>query len=109
VEFLDVYPTLVDLAGLPPVAGLDGKSLRPLLEDPGAAWRPAALSFRKAKAPTFGVSVRTDRYRYTQWPDGSEELYDHRADPDEIVTLVGEAKAAGALEEMRRLRAAGPS
>lgn len=109
VEFLDVYPTLVDLAGLPPVPGLDGASLRPLLEDPNAGWRPAAVSFRKAKAPTFGVSVRTDRYRYTQWPDGSEELYDHRADPDEVQSLVGNPKAAEALEEMRRLRVDGPS
>jgi uncharacterized sulfatase len=109
VEFLDVYPTLVDLAGLPPVPGLDGASLRPLLEDPNAGWRPAAVSFRKAKAPTFGVSVRTDRYRYTQWPDGSEELYDHLGDPDEVQSLVGDPRAAEALEEMRRLRAGGPS
>jgi uncharacterized sulfatase len=109
VEFLDVYPTLVDLAGLPPVSGLDGASLRPLLEDPAAPWRKAAVSFRKAKAPGFGVSVRTDRYRYTEWPDGSEELYDHLADPEETQSVVADPKAAEALAEMRRLRARGPS
>ncbi len=108
VEFLDVYPTVVDLAGLPVPPGLDGSSLRPVLADPSREIRPAALSFRKAKAPLLGVSVRTDRYRYTQWPDGSEELYDHAHDPAEIRNLARSPAAAGALETMRRLRAAAP-
>jgi uncharacterized sulfatase len=108
VELLDLYPTLLDLAGLPPLGGLDGSSLRPILEDPGRAVRPAALSFRKAKAPPLGLSVRTERYRYTEWPDGGEELYDHQTDPGEARNLARAPAAAEALEAMRRIRAAGP-
>jgi uncharacterized sulfatase len=108
VELLDVYPSILDLAGLPPVPGVDGASLRPLLADPSAAWRPGALSFRKAKAPPLAVSVRTGRYRYTQWPDGSEELYDHATDPVERRNLVREAGARAVLDELRALRASGP-
>jgi uncharacterized sulfatase len=108
VELLDVYPTILDLAGLPPVPGLDGASLRPLLADPAARWRPGALSFRKAKAPPLAVSVRTARHRYTQWPDGSEELYDHAADPAERRNLVRDPAARAVLDDLRALRASGP-
>lgn len=108
VELLDVYPTLVDVAGVPAVAGLDGASLAPLLANPKAPWRPAALSFRKAKAPPLAVSVRTGRYRYTQWPDGSEELYDHAADAGEVRNLARQPSAQTVLDEMRALRASGP-
>jgi uncharacterized sulfatase len=108
VELLDLYPTLVELAGLPRVAGLDGASLVPMLLDPAQRVRTGALSFRKAKAPPLGVSVRTARYRYTEWPDGSEELYDHASDPDETRNLARVPEAVAALREMRALRAAGP-
>ena len=109
VELLDLYPTIVELAGLPRVAGLDGASLAPLLRDPTQRVRPGALSFRKAKAPPLGVSVRTVRYRYTEWPDGSEELYDHATDPGETRNLVRDPAGAAALAELRALRAAGPA
>jgi len=109
VELLDLYPTIVELAGLPRVAGLDGASLAPLLRDPAQRVRPGALSFRKAKAPPLGVSVRTVRYRYTEWPDGSEELYDHANDPGETRNLVRDPAAAATLAELRALRAAGPA
>jgi iduronate 2-sulfatase len=108
VELLDLYPTLVELAGLPRVAGLDGASLVPMLLDPAQRVRTGALSFRRAKAPPLGVSVRTARYRYTEWPDGSEELYDHASDPGETRNLARAPAAAAALREMRALRAAGP-
>jgi iduronate 2-sulfatase len=106
VELLDLYPTLVELAGLPRVPGLDGASLVPILLDPEQRVRTGALSFRKAKAPPLGVSVRTARYRYTEWPDGSEELYDHTTDPGETRNQARDPAAAGALAEMRALRAA---
>ncbi|PYQ54585.1 MAG: hypothetical protein DMF78_05400, partial [Acidobacteria bacterium] len=110
VELLDVYPTLVELAGLPRVAGLDGLSLVPLLRDPVARRaRSGALSFRKAKPPALAVSVRTARYRYTEWPDGSEELYDHRSDPAEMRNLARDPAAREALAELRAVRAAGPA
>jgi uncharacterized sulfatase len=109
VELLDLYPTLVELAGVPRVGGLDGTSLLPLLRDPAQRVRTGALSFRKAKAPPLGVSVRTVRYRYTEWPDGSEELYDHASDPDETRNLARDPAAAAALGQLRALRAAGPA
>jgi uncharacterized sulfatase len=76
VEVSDLYPTVVELAGLPAVGGLDARSLVPLLVDPGAAGRGAAVSFRRVLPPQRGWSIRTSRSRYTLWPDGSEELYD---------------------------------
>jgi iduronate 2-sulfatase len=109
VELLDLYPTIVELAGVPRVGGLDGTSLGPLIRDPAQRIRAGALSFRKAKAPPLGVSVRTARYRYTEWPDGSEELYDHATDPGETRNLVRDPAAAAALGELRALRAAGPA
>ena len=108
VELLDLYPTIVELAGVPRVPGVDGSSLVPLLRDPSQRIRTGALSFRRAKAPLLGVSVRTARYRYTQWPDGSEELYDHGSDPGETRNLARDAAAAAPLAHLRALRAAGP-
>ena len=83
VELLDVYPTLIDLCGLPERQELEGQSLRPLLIDPEASWnRPAITSLGPDK-----VTVRTERWRYSQFPDG-EELYDHEKDPLEWHILV---------------------
>ena len=76
VESVDLYPTLLDLAGLPSVPGLDGTSLRPLLEDPQGAVKTAAFSIAPRSPPALGRSVRTGRWRYTEWPDGGRELYD---------------------------------
>jgi iduronate 2-sulfatase len=109
VELLDLYPTILELAGVPRVPGVDGTSLAPLIRDPGQRIRTGALSFRKAKAPPLGVSVRTARYRYTEWPDGSEELYDHASDPAEARNLARDPAAAAALAELRAMRAAGPT
>ena len=78
VELLDVYPTIVELAGLAPPPGLDGQSLVPLLENPDGAGRGYARSWRRVQPPERGISLRTEQMRYTLWPDGSEELYDRR-------------------------------
>ncbi len=88
VGLIDVYPTLLDVCGLPPRDGLEGHSLRPLLADPTAPWARPALC-------TFGPnnhSLCSERYRYTIYADGSEELYDHQLDPNEwhnMITLYG--------------------
>jgi uncharacterized sulfatase len=79
VEILDVYPTIVELAGLPPVDGLDGRSLGPLLASPDSAGRGPAVSYRRVQPPGRGFTLRTESRRYTLWPDGSEELYDLRS------------------------------
>ncbi len=86
VELLDLYPTLVDLCGLPKRPELEGKSLQPLLNNPEAPWdKPAVTSVSADK-----VTVRTERWRYTRFPDG-EELYDHFTDPNEWTNLTSNA------------------
>lgn len=95
VEFVDVYPTLVELCGLPQPPSLQGRSLRPLLADPSTKWDSAAVTqvLRPADGrlsePVMGRSVRTERWRYTQWNRGAagEEIYDHWHDPDEFTNL----------------------
>lgn len=98
VGMIDLYPTLADLCGLPPRSELEGHSLRPLLEDPEAPWERPALT-------TFGPnnhSLRSERYRYTRYADGSEELYDHEADPREYTNLAGDPAFRPIMEDMRR-------
>lgn len=107
VELLDVYPTLVELAGLPPVPGVDGRSLVPFLRDPAATWARPAYSFRRAKPPLLGRTVRTAQHRFTLWPDGSEELYDLRGDPGERRNLAGDPAEAATLARMRTLLVSG--
>src|SRR3989440_4242440 len=78
VELLDIYPTLADLCGLTPPSNLEGKSLRPLLDDPKAAWtQPAITQVLRAGSKTMGYSIRTERWRYTEWNGGEAgtELY----------------------------------
>ena len=96
VELVDVYPTLVDLCGLPSLSELEGKSLRPLLENPAAAWTDAAYTQVIHEGVT-GRSVRTSRWRYTEWDQGQAgaELYDHDADPNEYVNLAADPKQSG--------------
>jgi uncharacterized sulfatase len=95
VEFIDIYPTLADLASLTPPASLDGRSLRPLLNDPAQKWDSLAITqiLRPADdrlpAQVMGRSLRTERWRYTEWNEGANglELYDHDEDPHEFRNL----------------------
>ena len=83
VSLLDLYPTLIDLAGLPANDANEGVSLRALVEGSGEAPDHVAIT-------TYGHAnhaIRDDRYRYIRFTDGSEELYDHQNDPDEWVNL----------------------
>lgn len=79
VEFLDLYPTLVELAGVPRREGLEGASLAPLLGKPAAGWDRPAYSFLERKG-SLAVSLRDERYRYTEWPGGFSELFDYQTD-----------------------------
>jgi uncharacterized sulfatase len=104
VEFVDLYPTLADLAGLTPPKNLEGASLKPLLDDPKRAWdRPAYTQVQRGNFP--GYSVRTERWRYIEWDDGKKgaQLYDHDADPHEYKNLIDDAKYAKVVEEMKGL------
>ncbi len=83
VSLLDLYPTLIDLCGLPARPELEGRSLLPLLEDPDAAWdRPVLTTHGRGNH-----AVRSERWRYIRYHDGTEELYDHEADPLEWTNL----------------------
>jgi iduronate 2-sulfatase len=106
VELIDLYPTISDLAGVAPPAGLEGASLRPLLDDPKAPWARAAYT-QVVHAKVQGRSIRTERWRYSEWDDGKAgaELYDHDADPHEYVNLAGDPRQAETVAEMKRLLA----
>jgi arylsulfatase A-like enzyme len=83
VSLLDIYPTLAELCGLPARDGLSGQSLLPLLADPDGQWdRPAITTHGR-----LNHAIRTDRWRYIRYADGSEELYDHQSDPMEYTNL----------------------
>lgn len=104
VELLDLYPTLADLCGLEKPEGLHGASLRPLLDDPGAKWDRAA--YTQVWRGTFpGHSVRTERWRYTEWDNGKRgvELYDHASDPNEWKNLAEDPKHAETVKELQAL------
>ena len=108
VESLDVYPTVADLCGVPPPKNLAGASLRPLLNNPKARWdRPAYTQVQRAAqgGRFMGRSVRTERWRYTEWDDGRKgiELYDHDDDPHEFTNLANRPKYAKVVAEMKQL------
>jgi uncharacterized sulfatase len=95
VELVDLYPTLADLAGLTPPGHIEGSSLRPLIENPQASWEHAAFT-QVQRGDNPGHSVRTERWRYTEWAFGKQgaELYDHDHDPHELHNLASDAKCA---------------
>jgi arylsulfatase A-like enzyme len=98
VEFLSIYPTLCDLAGLPKPAFLEGVSIRPLLANPRAEWTRPALT-------TFGFNnhaVRSTQYRYIRYANGDEELYDEKADPYEWTNLAAKPELAGVKTDLAR-------
>lgn len=104
VELVDLYPTLADLAGLPAPSNLAGASLKPLLEKPDAAWdRPAFTQVWRGSFP--GHSVRTERYRYTEWAHGKQgaELYDYQNDPKELNNLIKDPQHAKTIAELKSL------
>lgn len=92
VEFVDIYPTLAQLAKLTPPDNLEGSSFAPLLSNPDLPWKRAAFS-QFLKGENMGIAMRTDRYRYTEWRDPAgklvaTELYDHTTDPEENENVV---------------------
>jgi len=96
VSLIDLYPTLVELAGVPGRSGLDGQSLVPLLENPKAEWPRPVLT-------TYGYrnhSVRTERWRYIEYHGGGQELYDHEADPNEWTNLASMPEYASVVQEL---------
>ena len=105
-EFVDIYPSLCELAGLPVPPHVEGSSFAPLIEDPQRAWKRAAFS-QYPRGSVMGYSMRTDRYRYTEWirKGGSleaVELYDHQNDPQENTNLGAHAQHEALLKQFGR-------
>jgi arylsulfatase A-like enzyme len=97
VSLLDLYPTLCELCGVKSPAGLEGRSLAPLLRDPSASWnRPAVTTHGRSNH-----ALRSERWRYIRYADGSEELYDHSADPLEWTNLAAKPESAAELKGLR--------
>ncbi len=114
VEFVDVYPTLCELAGLKIPPGLQGDSMVPLIQNPGLPGKPAVFSqfLREGiwMAPDgvvyMGYAIRTARYRYVRWINwetkafAAEELYDHEVDPEENVNIAALPENAARAAEL---------
>ena len=97
-ELMDMYPTLVELAGLPPRADLEGISLVPQLKDAATKReRPAITSHNQGNH-----AVRSEHWRYIHYADGTEELYDMQSDPNEWTNIAGKTEFAGILAEHRK-------
>jgi iduronate 2-sulfatase len=106
VEFVDIYPTLAEVAALPKPSGLDGVSLAPLLENPQAKWDKPAYTYQ-VRGKVRGISVRTRRFRYTEWDEGRalSELYDEENDKAEMHNLAADAQYASTVKQMKGLLA----
>ncbi len=125
VSHLDLFPTLTELAGIKAPANLQGQSLVPMLKDTSVKGRGWALTQvqrggnfnRQGASPAqadkgkgfFGYSLRTARYRYTEWNEGAagRELYDHDVDPQEITNLAEKPEHAATVADLsQQVRAA---
>ena len=114
VEYVDIFPTLCELTGIPNPGYLEGNSMVPLLENPDRAWKKAAFSQYPRGYPRAefeGYAIRTTRYRYVEWRelDGSmkgQELYDHQVDPLESKSYANDPGYSKIRSElMNQLRA----
>jgi uncharacterized sulfatase len=109
VELVDLYPTFADLCGLKAPEYLDGVSLRPVLNDPDHRVKEAAFT-QLGRADFAGRSVRTERWRYTEWEEGKQgaELYDYASDPGEERNLAADPAHAGEVARLKKLMPVAP-
>jgi len=98
VQFVDIFPTVTELCGLEnPPGQIDGSSLVPLLKNPDADWKELALTWNG-----YDRSIRDQRYRYIQWSETGEALYDHQSDRGEFYNLAEQSEYAELVARMRR-------
>jgi arylsulfatase A-like enzyme len=97
-DLMDLYPTLAELAGLPRKEGLDGISVVPQLRDPAAPRERPALT----TANPGNHGIRSERWRYIRYANGSQELYDHSRDPHEWSNLAGRPEYASVIADLAR-------
>jgi iduronate 2-sulfatase len=102
VQAIDIYPTLVELAGLPAPPGLEGRSLMPLLVNPRATWgHPAFTIWSEGGRTATGIAVRTEKWRYAEYDDGAAAmLLDEAADPHELKNVVDHPAYAAVRSEL---------
>lgn len=108
VEAVDIFPTLADMAGLDVPTYLEGNSFKPVIENPAIPWKKGAISQqpRGLVADKEGISMRTDRYRYTEWINTftgeiiARELFDYELDPTESVNLATKPENAELLNQL---------
>jgi arylsulfatase A-like enzyme len=98
ISMLDIYPTLIELCDLTPKRELQGKTLLPLLKNPKAEWQRPALTTHGRN----NHSVRSEKWRYIRYSDGSEELYDHEKDELEWTNLAGDPKYAQVKKDLAK-------
>ncbi len=110
-ELVDLYPTLSALCGIDTPAHVVGKSLVPVLNDPSVSLRDTAYSVTECRtvrrwdnSKFLGRTIRTARYRYTEWDEGSYgvELYDYERDPEEFTNLAYDPEHANLMQQLRR-------
>ena len=109
VQYLDMYPTLAELCGLPAPGWLEGESLVPLLRAPRSGWDKPAYTVQ-TRGWFVGRSVRTERWRYTEWDEGRRgaALYDHESDPHEMRNLAADPAREETVRRLRELLHTGP-
>jgi len=105
VSQLDLFPTLAELCDVTPPGNLQGQSLVPMLADPrwqGRNWALTQVVRRQKGKQYFGYSLRTPRWRYTEWDEGRKgrELYDHKTDPQELVNLADVPANADSVQRL---------
>ena len=123
VEFVDIYPTLADICGLPVPKGVEGISFQQLMDDPDRPWKSAAFSQwprslkgsrHRSHGDIMGYAIRTGHHRYVEWrvrETGrveARELYDHQTDPHEMKNLASDPKQASVLSKLQQQLKAGP-
>jgi uncharacterized sulfatase len=104
IEFVDIYPTLADLCGLPVSENLEGTSFKPLLSNPNLPWKKMAFT-QVQRGVIAGRSIRTERWRYTEWDRGRQgvELYDHNSDPGEYYNLARDPQHTQTIAKLKKL------
>jgi iduronate 2-sulfatase len=102
VQYLDLYPTLADLCGIGIPEGLEGRSLKPLLDQPDRVWDHPAITVQ-SRSWYIGRSIRTERWRYTEWDQGRRGamLFDHDHDPHEMHNLANDPSYQKIVEELK--------
>jgi arylsulfatase A-like enzyme len=98
VSAMDIYPTMIELCGLPARQGIEGNSIVPLLKNPSAKWdHPAVTTYQRGNH-----TVRTERWRYIRYHDGGEELYDHDKDEMEWTNLAGKPEFTKVKQQLAK-------